>query len=112
MRQEVLAGVLGVAGSGRASMIFLVEIPNRPGSLCALLLPLSGVNVTRIESRPVHAMPGVSQFLLDIDVPPERVPSLLADLMERAIAVGALPEWPDTENGYVVTAASQIGDSG
>jgi len=88
-------------------MIFLVDIPNRPGSLCALLTPLSVVNITRIESRAVAGRPGTSQFLLEIDMPPGRAASVLAALTERATQVRLLVKWPDTEHGYVVPPDSE-----
>jgi len=45
-----------------------VELKNGPGSLCAFLIPFkeTGVNLTRIISRPVYGVPSEYAFYIDI----------------------------------------------
>ena len=45
-----------------------VELKNGPGSLCSFLIPFkeSGVNLTRIISRPVYGVPSEYAFFIDI----------------------------------------------
>ncbi len=47
----------------------VVELPDRPGSLCRFLTPLSdaGVNMKRLESRPIRGQPNKYKFYIEIE---------------------------------------------
>jgi len=44
-----------------------VYLPNTPGSLCSFLLPLSGLNLSRLVSRPIPGRPRAFSFFIDVD---------------------------------------------
>lgn len=46
----------------------VVELPDRPGSLCRFLTPLSdaGINLKRLESRPIRGQPNKYRFYIEI----------------------------------------------
>jgi prephenate dehydratase len=50
----------------------LVELPDRAGSLCRFLTPLSdaGVNMKRLESRPIRGQPNKYKFFIEIEGSP------------------------------------------
>jgi len=50
----------------------VVELPDRPGSLCRFLTPLSeaGVNLKRLESRPIRGQPNKYRFYIEIEGSP------------------------------------------
>lgn len=50
----------------------VVELPDRPGSLCRFLTPLSdaGVNLKRLESRPLRGQPNKYRFYIEIEGSP------------------------------------------
>jgi prephenate dehydratase len=50
----------------------VVELPDRPGSLCAFLLPFSnvGVSLKRIESRPLRGQPNKYRFYIELEGSP------------------------------------------
>ncbi len=50
----------------------VVELPDRPGSLCRFLTPLSesGVNLKRLESRPIRGQPNQYRFYIEIEGSP------------------------------------------
>jgi prephenate dehydratase len=88
-------------------MILLVELDNRPGSLCDFLCTLTSVNLVRLESRAVHGQPGISTFLLEAETESLEV---LSDCEGEARDVRRLDAWPDTERGYVVQLPLRIGE--
>jgi chorismate mutase/prephenate dehydratase len=47
----------------------VVDLPDRPGSLCRFLTPLSdaGVNMKRLESRPLRGQPNKYRFYIEIE---------------------------------------------
>lgn len=47
---------------------YIFTVPHEPGALVRVLSPLgeSGVNVTKIESRPIPSMPGSYSFWIDV----------------------------------------------
>lgn len=47
----------------------VVELPDRPGSLCRFLTPLSdgGINMKRLESRPIRGQPNKYRFYIEIE---------------------------------------------
>jgi prephenate dehydratase len=60
----------------------VVELPDRAGSLCRFLTPLSdaGVNMKRLESRPIRGQPNQYRFYIEIEgsMAEERVLKALA----------------------------------
>ena len=60
----------------------VVELPDRAGSLCRFLTPLSdaGVNMKRLESRPIRGQPNQYRFFIEIEgsTSEERVQKALA----------------------------------
>ena len=67
----------------------VVELPDRPGSLCRFLTPLSdaGVNMKRLESRPIRGQPNKYKFYIEIEGSP--VEPRVAAALEQARADGA-----------------------
>ena len=49
-----------------------VDLPDRPGSLCRFLTPLSqaGINLKRLESRPLRGKPNQYRFFLELEGEP------------------------------------------
>ena len=47
----------------------IVELPDRPGSLCRFLTPLSenDINMKRLESRPIRGQPNKYRFYIEIE---------------------------------------------
>jgi len=85
-------------------MILLVELHDRPGSLCRFLETLTRVNLARIESRPVIGHPGTAFFLLDAETDSVEVLSTAEWAAEQ---IQRLDAWPDTSSGWVVPMAPQ-----
>jgi prephenate dehydratase len=58
---------LEVEGARKMSLVF--GLPHRPGALLAALEPFSrhGVNLQKIESRPIHGRPFEYQFFVDVE---------------------------------------------
>jgi prephenate dehydratase len=56
----------------RTAMV--VELPDRPGSLCAFLQPFSNANVSlkRIESRPIRGQPNKYRFYIELEGSPSQ----------------------------------------
>ena len=86
-------------------MILLVEIHDRPGSLCRFLETLTRVNLARVTSRPVIGHPGTSFFLLDVETDST---DALSAAEGAAVQICRLDEWPDTSSGWVVPMAPRI----
>jgi 3-deoxy-7-phosphoheptulonate synthase len=56
----------------KASMVFSVK--DEPGSLysCLKILAERNINLSKIESRPIHGQPWHYMFYLDVSIPPDR----------------------------------------
>ncbi len=67
----------------------VAELPDRPGSLCRFLTPLSeaAVNLKRLESRPIRGQPNKYLFFVEIEGSPA-VPAV-RDALDRARRDGA-----------------------
>lgn len=76
------------AASNRTALV--VELPDRPGSLCRFLTPLSerAINLKRLESRPIRGQPNQYRFYIEIEGSPA-LPQVRAAL-EQARADGAV----------------------
>jgi 3-deoxy-7-phosphoheptulonate synthase len=58
--------------NNKASVVF--SIKDEPGSLysCLKILSDSNINLSKIESRPIHGQPWHYMFYLDVSIPPEQ----------------------------------------
>jgi 3-deoxy-7-phosphoheptulonate synthase len=58
--------------NNKASVVF--SIKDEPGSLysCLKILSDSNINLSKIESRPIHGQPWHYMFYLDVNIPPEQ----------------------------------------
>lgn len=58
------------AADNRTALV--VELPDRPGSLCRFLTPLSqaAINLKRLESRPIRGQPNQYRFYIEIEGSP------------------------------------------
>jgi 3-deoxy-7-phosphoheptulonate synthase len=58
--------------NNKASVVFAIK--DEPGSLysCLQILAERNVNLSKIESRPIHGQPWHYMFYLDVSVPPDR----------------------------------------
>lgn len=69
----------------------VVELPDRPGSLCRFLTPLSdaAVNMKRLESRPIRGQPNKYRFYIEIEGSPAEatVESALAKARMEAASI-------------------------
>src|SRR5579884_4307183 len=63
------AQAASLAAPGACKMSVALRLAHRPGSLLAALQPFAaeGVNLLKIESRPLHGRPWEYQFFLDIE---------------------------------------------
>lgn len=68
----------------------VVELPDRPGSLCRFLTPLSeaAVNMKRLESRPIRGRPNQYRFYIEIEGSPAE--AQVAKALEQTQADGAV----------------------
>lgn len=75
------------AANNRTALV--VELPDRPGSLCRFLTPLSdaGVNMKRLESRPIRGQPNKYRFYIEVEG--STAESRVADALARANAEAA-----------------------
>jgi prephenate dehydratase len=74
-------------------MTIAMRLAHRPGSLAAALEPFArcGVNLSRIESRPIHGRPWEYQFFLDMEAEEaSRLQAALAELYGCAVDVRVL----------------------
>lgn len=68
----------------------VVELPDRPGSLCRFLTPLSdaGINMKRLESRPIRGQPNKYRFFIEIEGSPAE--SRVKNALNQTQADGAV----------------------
>ncbi|WP_436493108.1 prephenate dehydratase [Actinokineospora sp. HUAS TT18] len=97
-------------GADRTSVIVIVA--HRPGELAAMLteLALRGINLSRIESRPLRARFGEYRFYLDFDghVSEARVGDALAALHRRSQEVRFLGSYPKADGAASVAAPGTL----
>jgi 3-deoxy-7-phosphoheptulonate synthase len=63
---------LGSEAPNKASLVF--SVPDKPGSLFACLKSMAdgGINLSKLESRPIQGKPWEYQFYADVSIPPEK----------------------------------------
>ncbi len=82
---------------GADKMTLVMRLPHRPGSLLEALQPFArhGVNLLKIESRPIHGCPWEYQFFLDIAADStEDMDAALAELEQVAQELRVLGLYP------------------
>ncbi|TDU68190.1 chorismate mutase/prephenate dehydratase [Prosthecobacter fusiformis] len=76
----------------------VVELPDRPGSLCRFLTPLSdsAINMKRLESRPIRGQPNKYRFYIEIEGSPAdpHVQSALAETLNDGASIRSLGSYP------------------
>lgn len=84
------AGTASMANPAARKMSIAMRLAHRPGSLLAALEPFArhGVNMLKIESRPIHGQPWEYQFFLDLEA--ENPATLEAALSEVRKATSQL----------------------
>jgi chorismate mutase / prephenate dehydratase len=86
--------------SGRDCTSLIVSVPNRPGAVHDLLVPLKrhGVSMTRFESRPARTGQWEYYFYIDLDGHPSQphVAAALAELRELCAFYKVLGAYPVT----------------
>jgi prephenate dehydratase len=89
----------GVFSAGRKTAL-VCRLRNAPGALARALDPFArrGLNLTRIESRPLRECPFEYQFHLDIaaSVDPDALQAAIDDLNAQATSVRLLGHYPET----------------
>jgi prephenate dehydratase len=82
-------------------MSIAMRLAHRPGSLLSSLEPFArnGVNLLKIESRPIHGRPWEYQFFLDVEADAvNRLEEALCELREAAHEVRVLGLYPAAKN--------------
>ena len=94
----VVLGRQEAGPSGRDKTSLIMSAPNRTGSLCDLLAPMSeaGVSMTRLESRPARHTLWEYVFYVDIEGHKDdpAVAKALAELTSRAAYLKVLGSYP------------------
>ncbi|MBX7210972.1 MAG: ACT domain-containing protein [Verrucomicrobiaceae bacterium] len=76
----------------------VVELPDRPGSLCRFLTPLAeaGVNMKRLESRPIRGQPNKYKFYVEVEgsIAEPRVAEALFKAGAEAASIRSLGSYP------------------
>jgi chorismate mutase/prephenate dehydratase len=84
--------------SGRDKTSILFAMPNQPGALYRILEPFarSGLNLTKIESRPAKRMPWEYVMFVDLEGHRETptVAAALSEIAERTLFVKVLGSYP------------------
>lgn len=87
---------LSSTANNRTALV--VELPDRPGSLCKFLTPLSdaGVNMKRLESRPIRGQPNKYKFYIEIEgsTAEPRVAEALAKANAEAAGIRTVGVYP------------------
>ncbi len=82
-------------------MSIALRLAHRPGSLLSSLEPFArnGVNLLKIESRPIHGRPWEYQFFIDVEADAvSRLEKALGELREAAHEVRVLGLYPAAKN--------------
>ncbi len=93
---------------GADKMTLAMRLAHKPGALFSALDPFArrGVNLLKIESRPIHGRPWEYQFFLDVEAEaPARLEEALADLRRAAHEVRVLGLYPRARSSRKDSAA-------
>ncbi|MDO9403931.1 MAG: prephenate dehydratase [Polaromonas sp.] len=89
------------AASGRDCISLVVSVPNKPGAVHDILVPLKqhGVSMTRFESRPARSGQWEYYFYIDLQGHPsqDHVKAALADLQQLCAFYKVLGTYPITD---------------
>jgi prephenate dehydratase len=91
-------------------MSIAMRLAHRPGSLLSSLEPFArnGVNLMKIESRPIHGQPWVYQFFVDLEADdPGRLKQALAELRKAAHEVRILGMYQPAQAHAATSTAHQ-----
>jgi prephenate dehydratase len=90
-----------LSNSDARKMTIAMRLAHRPGSLLAALEPFArhGVNMLKIESRPIHGRPWEYQFFLDVEAEiPERLEGALNEVRKATRELRVLGLYPPVQN--------------
>jgi prephenate dehydratase len=93
----LLASATAAAASGGDKATLVLRVAHLPGALVAALEPFArhGVNLLKIESRPIHGCPWEYQFFLDVEAcSGGTMEEALAEVRNRAQSVRELGRYP------------------
>jgi prephenate dehydratase len=93
-------------------MSIAMRLAHRPGALLASLEPFSrhGVNLQKIESRPIHGRPWEYQFFLDLEADsPSQLESALAEVRQATSDLRVLGLYPAARNSAATPEAPSKG---
>jgi prephenate dehydratase len=96
----------GADASGARKMSIAMRLAHRPGSLLSSLEPFArnGVNLLKIESRPIHGRPWEYQFFVDVEADAiSYLEKALRELREAAHEVRVLGLYPAARPSKVET---------
>ena len=88
--------------SQATKMTVAMRIAHRPGALLAALEAFArfGINLLKIESRPIHGRPWVYQFFVDVEADaPARLENALNDLQKVSEEIRVLGFYPAAQTG-------------
>jgi prephenate dehydratase len=93
-------------------MSIALRLAHRPGALLASLEPFSrlGVNLLKIESRPIHGRPWEYQFFIDVEADSSsQLESALAEVRQATSDLRVLGLYPAARNSAATPEASPKG---
>jgi prephenate dehydratase len=85
------------ASSGASKMSLALRLAHKPGALLSALEPFArhGVNLQKIESRPIHGRPFEYQFYLDVEATsPDAIYTALAEVRSSTTFLRVLGLYP------------------
>ncbi len=106
------AGEAPPPGPGARKMSLAMRLAHRPGALLASLEPFAkhGVNLQKIESRPIHGRPWEYQFFLDVEADSSsQLDSALADVRKATSDLRVLGLYVAARNSATTPEAKREG---
>jgi prephenate dehydratase len=94
---------------GADKMTLVTRLAHKPGALLSALQPFArrGVNLLKIESRPIHGCPWEYQFFLDVEATsPNALEQAVDELRRETQEVRVLGLYPGARNNPEESAAS------
>lgn len=78
-------------------------LPDEPGALCRVLnvFTRSGVNMSKLESRPMHRVPWRYRFFADLTAPPAALETALAETTPLCLEWRVLGTYPEEQRRRV-----------